>query len=146
MAKGIKRIDKNPDRDPMLVRIGEKVKALREAKEWTQKEFASQAGVSAAYIYLVESGQQNMTLLVFRQMADALGISMESLLSVGKGEISASEQSRVDLIRNVDTTAAKIGTRIEQMCVMLPELRDLSGELQILLEAVVKAGSKKKSS
>lgn len=146
MAKGIKRIAKSPERDPMLVRIGEKVKALREAKEWTQKEFAAQAGVSGAYIYLVESGQQNMTLLVFRQMADALGVSMESLLSVGKGEISAAEQSRVDLVREVDTTAAKIGTRIEQMCVMLPELRELSGELQVLLKSAVKAGNKKKPS
>ncbi len=68
----------------MLQGIGSKVLEIRRSKGLNQGEFAILAGVDRAYISLVENGKQNLTMAALFKLAEALGISVSSLMSFPK--------------------------------------------------------------
>lgn len=53
-------------------RFGKRVKALREAKGWSQEELADRAGLHRTYISAVERAVRNPTLTVIERIAKAL--------------------------------------------------------------------------
>ena len=63
-------------KDPMLRRLGEYLRSVREEKGWSQEEMAYQCGLHRTYIGSVERGEYNVTLLTLRRITDALGISL----------------------------------------------------------------------
>ena len=63
-------------KDPMLRRLGEYLRSVREEKGWSQEELAFQCGLHRTYIGSVERGEYNVTLLTLRQITDSLGISL----------------------------------------------------------------------
>lgn len=63
-------------KDPMLRRLGEYLRSVREDKGWSQEELAFQCGLHRTYIGAVERGEYNVTLLTLRRITDALGISL----------------------------------------------------------------------
>ncbi len=63
-------------KDPMLLRLGEYLRSVREEKGWSQEEMAYQCGLHRTYIGSVERGEYNVTLLTLRRITDALGISL----------------------------------------------------------------------
>jgi len=57
------------------------LKSLREKKGLTMQELADKAGVSDAYIAMLETGKRkNPSLAALRRIAKALGVSIEQLL------------------------------------------------------------------
>lgn len=62
-------------------RFGKRVKALREAKGWSQEELADRAGLHRTYISAVERTVRNPTLTVIGRIAKALEVSMTELFS-----------------------------------------------------------------
>ena len=63
--------------------LGERIREYRKAQDRTQKAFSDDIGVSAPYFYMVESGQQNVSLYTIWMAAKALGLSVELLLAEG---------------------------------------------------------------
>ena len=63
-------------KDPMLRRLGEYLRSVREEKGWSQEEMAYQCGLHRTYIGSVERGEYNVTLLTLRRITDALGITL----------------------------------------------------------------------
>lgn len=54
-------------------KIGEKIKALRINKGFSQKEAAKRAGLHPTYLNHVESGRRNFSLKILYQICKALG-------------------------------------------------------------------------
>jgi transcriptional regulator with XRE-family HTH domain len=81
MARRMKDDENTPrERDEFLDALGARVKAARLRKGLTQKELSTMIGASPSWIHLLEDGQQNAMIHSLRRTADALGVSVHSLL------------------------------------------------------------------
>jgi transcriptional regulator with XRE-family HTH domain len=61
-------------------RVGRNIKAIREAKGWSQEELAHQAQLHRTYVSGVERGVRNPTLTVLERFAVALKVTVGSLI------------------------------------------------------------------
>ncbi len=68
------------ERDEFLDKIGDRIKQARVRAKLTQKDLAERIGASPSWVYLVEDGQQNAQIRSLRKVAEALGVSIHSLL------------------------------------------------------------------
>ena len=67
-------------KDRALIRLGETLRAAREAKGWSQEELASRCDVHRTYVGSVERGEYNVTILTLRRFTKALGISLRDAI------------------------------------------------------------------
>src|SRR3954463_8738143 len=56
-----------------LARLGERVRAWRGEQGMTRKQLAAASGVSERYLAQLEAGQGNMSVLLLRKVARAMG-------------------------------------------------------------------------
>lgn len=63
--------------------IGERVRATRARRGMTRKLLARDSGVSERYLAQLEAGQGNISVLLLRQIANALDIPVETLVLAG---------------------------------------------------------------
>jgi transcriptional regulator with XRE-family HTH domain len=65
----------------MISYMGQRVKRLREAREWSQPDLAKRAKVSQAYIAELERGtKRNPSVRIAVRLAKALGVPVTALL------------------------------------------------------------------
>ncbi|MCC6609313.1 MAG: helix-turn-helix transcriptional regulator [Burkholderiales bacterium] len=69
-----------PEDVGFLQRLGERVREARARRGMTRKILAHDSGVSERYLAQLESGQGNSSILVLRQLAQALGLPLADLL------------------------------------------------------------------
>lgn len=92
MARRLKDDESTPrQRDEFLDGLGERVKAARLKRGLTQKELSTMIGASPSWIHLLEDGQQNAMIHSLRRTADALGVSLHSLLPPSSIAVSGDE-------------------------------------------------------
>lgn len=65
----------------LLLEIGGRIRAQREAKGWTQQQFADQCGMHRTYVAGTERGERNVTILSLKRLADVLRVSLADLVS-----------------------------------------------------------------
>ncbi len=65
---------------PVMVYVGQKLKAIRTSRLLTQGELAERAGVSAATVVNVERNKQEPHFRTIRKLAKALDIDPTELL------------------------------------------------------------------
>ena len=63
-----------------LVQLGERVRAARARRGMTRKDLAGQSQVSERYLAQLEAGHGNISVLLLRQIAAALGLALADLL------------------------------------------------------------------
>src|SRR5215469_18789094 len=68
--------------DPLKF-MGNRVRQARARRGMTRKQLARDSGVSERYLAQIESGQGNISVLVLRQLAKALNVSVDALLLEG---------------------------------------------------------------
>ncbi|MEM1154563.1 MAG: helix-turn-helix transcriptional regulator [Pseudomonadota bacterium] len=61
-------------------KFGQRVRALRRERGWSQEEFADRSGLHRTYVSSVERGVRNPTLTVIERLAAALQLSMAELM------------------------------------------------------------------
>jgi XRE family aerobic/anaerobic benzoate catabolism transcriptional regulator len=66
-----------------LAQLGERVRAWRNGHGMTRKALASASGVSERYLAQLEAGQGNISVLLLRKLAQAMQVSVESLVREG---------------------------------------------------------------
>ena len=86
-------------KQPFLVTLGETVRMLRARRGMTRRTLAAEAGVSERHLANLESGVGNASILVLRQVADALGCSLTELFEP-PGSRSPDAALIRDLLRN----------------------------------------------
>ncbi|ALY08093.1 HTH-type transcriptional regulator [Bacillus phage vB_BhaS-171] len=64
--------------------IGEKLKALREKKNLSQRDVAEEVGISFSYVSKIERGEKVPTMGVFKNLCDLYGTSVASLFGEEK--------------------------------------------------------------
>jgi XRE family aerobic/anaerobic benzoate catabolism transcriptional regulator len=64
-----------------LARLGERVRASRTEQAMTRKTLSEASGVSERYLAQLESGQGNMSVLLLRKVARAMGVTVERLVA-----------------------------------------------------------------
>jgi XRE family aerobic/anaerobic benzoate catabolism transcriptional regulator len=67
-------------KNPLLVSLGERVRALRARRGLTRKVLATTAGVSERHLASLEYGEGNASILVLQQVATALQCSLAELI------------------------------------------------------------------
>jgi XRE family transcriptional regulator, aerobic/anaerobic benzoate catabolism transcriptional regulator len=68
------------DDEAFLSRLGERVRAWRDSRKVTRKALALASGVSERYLAQLETGQGNMSILLLRQLAQAMEMPVEDLV------------------------------------------------------------------
>ena len=61
-------------------RLGQNVRRLRDAKGWSQEEYADRAGIHRTYVSDIERGRRNPTITVVEKLAAPLGVEPGRLL------------------------------------------------------------------
>lgn len=61
-------------------RLGQNVRRLREAKGWSQEDYADRAGIHRTYVSDIERGRRNPTVTVVEKLARPLEVSPGRLL------------------------------------------------------------------
>jgi len=61
-------------------RVGDRVRALRQEKCWSQDVFADRSGLHRAHIGEIERGETNVTLQTLKILADTLGVKIQELV------------------------------------------------------------------
>jgi transcriptional regulator with XRE-family HTH domain len=83
-----------------LMTIGERLKALRQKKGWSQRELARRAGVRHATLVELETGVRTETRTdIARRLAKALGVTLDSLAGMyEENDLGDSEPAGVALV------------------------------------------------
>src|SRR3954465_1835043 len=66
--------------DAYLARLGERVRAWRTERGMSRKHLALSSGVSERYLAQLEAGQGNISVLLLRKVARAMGVAVERLV------------------------------------------------------------------
>jgi len=66
--------------NPLLVAIGEAVKAARVAQGMSQEMLALEAELDRSYVGGIERGEHNLTLINLQRLADAIDLRPSELL------------------------------------------------------------------
>lgn len=69
------------DLEPLLVRVGARVRALRQASGWTLKQLAEASELSPRFVSQLEAGQGNIAIGRLAGVARALDVGLEELVS-----------------------------------------------------------------
>ena len=64
----------------ICARLGQNVRRLREAKGWSQEDYADRAGIHRTYVSDIERGRRNPTIAVVEKLALPLGVSPGQLI------------------------------------------------------------------
>ena len=62
------------------LRLGRNLRRLRQAKAWSQEEFAFEAKIHRTYISDLERGARNPTITMVEKLARCLGVPLSTLL------------------------------------------------------------------
>src|SRR3954464_8259955 len=80
-----------------LARLGDRVRAWRTTSGTTRKTLAASSGVSERYLAQLESGRGNISVLLLRKIAQAMGVAVDSLVREDE-EAPAGAKQRIALL------------------------------------------------
>lgn len=66
------------------VKIGQRIKTLREAANMSQKDLSYSADLDRSYIASVENGQRNISIMNIEKIAIALGVTLKEFFNYDK--------------------------------------------------------------
>lgn len=135
--------------DPLLLRVGTRVRALRRERGWSRKELGERSGLSERFLALVETGQGNPSLRSLAEIAGALATTPVALIEP-RGELIAllglrgAGKSSVAkaLAKRLGCEVIELDDRVEKAAGMsLAEIWEIHGEAtyrQLEREALAK--------
>ena len=80
---------------PLLTALAETIRELRRARGWTRRELGSKTGISERFLADIESARANPSVLRLVELADALGTSVDGLLSRAARPLDKGSAKRV---------------------------------------------------
>ena len=111
---------------PLLDRIGERLRKVREARGLTQRGLAERMGVEPETISRAETGALSLSLTNLAAMARVLGMQMHDLVAavedpVPSASASADETELLALFHELDAAGRRV---------VLASVRGIAGELR----------------
>ncbi len=74
---------KNGHAGQLMTEVAQRVRTTRSRRGLTRKNLAHHSGISERYLAQVENGEANVSLALLARIAEALGVSIDSLLPIG---------------------------------------------------------------
>jgi len=68
----------------ILIKFGEKVRALRKERNLSQEELSFKANLHRTYIGMIERAEKNITLINIEKIASALNVEIKELFDEAK--------------------------------------------------------------
>jgi transcriptional regulator with XRE-family HTH domain len=102
--------------DPMPS-VGERIKKRRNELGWTQDALAQKAGISKSFLSDLENGKRNVGADTLYDIARALSLSLDYLMSGREGE--AEPPNEVQIPASLATFAARAGISFRQALTLL---------------------------
>jgi transcriptional regulator with XRE-family HTH domain len=101
-----------------MAQPGDRIKAAREKRNWTQEQLADEAGISKGFLSDVENDKRNISSESALKIADALGISLDYLL---RGETGQREKERepVRIPQELSEVAEELGLSYSETLMLL---------------------------
>jgi XRE family transcriptional regulator, aerobic/anaerobic benzoate catabolism transcriptional regulator len=93
-----------------LGRLGERVRAWRSEHGMTRKALAAASGVSERYLAQIEAGRGNISVLLLRRVARAMGVAIEHLVR----EDDAPRNGRIALLGLRGAGKSTLGAKLAQ--------------------------------
>lgn len=90
--------------DQLYEALGERIKACRKAKKWSQARLADKSGLTQGYISEIESGKTRITVNTLVDISDAFGVTPNTLLDKQNVYI---EESLAVALYHMDAKAQK---------------------------------------
>jgi transcriptional regulator with XRE-family HTH domain len=78
-----------PDRDPLLIALGEALRQLREERRLSQEALSLSTGVHRNYIGGIERGERQPTVAAVARLAQALDCRMSELFALAESVLDA---------------------------------------------------------
>ncbi|HVW69758.1 MAG TPA: helix-turn-helix transcriptional regulator [Steroidobacteraceae bacterium] len=88
--------------DPVLQRLGERVRNLRAIRGMSRKALAKDAGVSERFLADLETGVGNASVLLLNKLAEALALPLAEILG-GQGEARADLTLSMQILSSLST-------------------------------------------
>jgi len=103
----------------LLKSLGERVRSLRTALGWSQRALCAEAGISPRYLVQLEAGQANVSLNRLAPLAEALDVSLVSLLAglgsvrdpadrMAQAILDLTTDRQQELLRSIDPRPSKL--------------------------------------
>lgn len=67
-------------KNDILIKFGNRIRELRNEKEWSQETLADKTGFHRTYIGMIERGERNLSLKNVEIFASSFGLSISELL------------------------------------------------------------------
>lgn len=103
--------------------VGQRIRQLRETRNWSLKDLAAKSGVSVAAIQKIESGTANTSLLTVFSLCEALEESMDRLVQTSLREARITKSVHVAIPRKpasgIDLTGELADARLRARVVVL---------------------------
>jgi putative transcriptional regulator len=80
MAIGKFANDITPQASTICVRVGKRIRELRQARGWTQQILADHAQIERSHLARLEEGKREAGLMMLEKIAEALETSLSELL------------------------------------------------------------------
>ncbi|GAB4172136.1 MAG: helix-turn-helix transcriptional regulator [Rhodocyclaceae bacterium] len=78
--RGLRRPDLSADENEYLGMLGERIRNLRARRGMTRRILAQQSAVSERYLAQLETGHGNISIILLRQIAQAMGLPLADLV------------------------------------------------------------------
>lgn len=95
--------------------IGEKIKRMRTEKKLTQKQLADRMGVTQSHVWQYENGLANPSDKQIKKFADALGISVNELLSAEESNKTENKSRTMTVGERIREIRQKAGLTQKQL-------------------------------
>ncbi len=97
-------------RSELRTLVGERIKNLREAKDWSQLQLATESGVDVSWIGQLERGQVKINLEKIEQICKALDLNLQEFFDTNRPEKAYSsviERQFIGLVHKVPAPARR---------------------------------------
>lgn len=84
--------------------VGERIRQLRERKDWSQKKVADITHINTSVYNRIEKGTRKIRTEELIKIADALGVSVGYLSGVNDGTLTKFSKETQDILDNLDLT------------------------------------------
>lgn len=90
------------------VRLGKRIKQLRNMRDMTQQQLAESADMSISFLGMIERGKKSPTVETIQKMADALDVTLSELMNFDSGVKLLDDDRSVHLRRLLSEYTDKI--------------------------------------
>lgn len=106
--------------------VGERIRALREEKNYSRQELAERTGLSAGYLYEIESGRKKFSADALCRIAEALSTSCDYIMFGREVNQNISEKERIlDSLEAMTPEQIHRVRKTLEMVELLSEVADL---------------------